>query len=189
MALEMPLVGLAVRPRVVRAWGWAVTSCEGPGGVVRVVRGRDGLRIAVGDQSADADHRTRVALSRDGVATVRAAATPPALLVSPRAARTVPAVPGIPERTTLSTADRLLVLSADALDALPESLASVLQALPAKVSGRDPADLLTELFADLPSGSGVIVVRTAVKLTPDLAPDPAPDPAHEEATWGSAERS
>jgi len=91
-------------------------------------------------------------------------------------------VPGLPERTRLDVGERLLVLSSEALDVLPASLVSVLQALPSRVTGKDPVDLLVELFAELPRGSGVIVTRrpASVSLTGS---------DQEEATWGSAQRS
>lgn len=150
---------LLVEPQVVTAYGWTVTWCQGRGGLVRVVRTGEGLVLTVGDEPHTADRRTRVVLHRDGALTVRAAATPPGLLVSPASARTIPAVPGIPERAALSPEHRLLVLSADALDAMPQSLAAVLQELPAQVMGAAPADLLSRLFADLPGGSGAVVTR------------------------------
>ncbi len=167
------------RPRTVVRAGWAVTStaAEATGVLVEVVAGV--VRVTVADGAGAG--RTTVVLQPDGALTVHARATPPALLVDARSARTVPAVPGMAETTRFDTGHRLLVLSSEAFDALPASLAQVLQALPEQVTGREPAALLTELFADLPGGSGVIVARR-----PALRPV---GPDHEEAPWGSAQRS
>jgi hypothetical protein len=145
--------------RVLRDRTWTVTSQCTAGGVVLAERGRDGLTIEVGDENGDLDNRTVLRLGRDGALSVSAPATPPALLVSPYGARTVPSVPGLTEQTRLDVGERLLVLSADALDAMPASLAAVFQALSAQVTGRDPAELLDELFEALPRGSAVIVAR------------------------------
>ncbi len=168
------------RPRVLSSGGWLVTSSTADGRDVRFDRAGDVLLVEVGDGNTDAG--TTVVLAADGTITVHAETTPPALLVSATSARTLPAVPGVPETVRFDTGQRLLVLSSDALDALPESLVQVLQALPEQVTGREPADLLTQLFADLPGGSGVIVARR-----PALAPAAGPD--HEESRWGSAQRS
>jgi hypothetical protein len=175
--------GLPVAPaRVLHDRVWTVTCQSTAGGVVLVDRRADGLRISVGDERSEPDQRTVLRLGRDGAVTVSAATTPPALLVSPDGARTVPAVPGLTEQTRLDVGERLLVLSADALDAMPASLAAVFQALSAQVTGRDPVELLDELFAALPQGSAVIVTRR-----PAAAPLAGGD--QEEATWGSAQRS
>ena len=149
----------AAPARVLRDRLWTVTSQCTAGGVVLVERRRDGLTIEVGDERSDPDHRTVLRLGRDGRLSVSAATTPPALLVAPDGARTVPSVPGLTEQTGLDVGERLLVLSADALDAMPASLAAVFQALSAQVTGRDPVELLDELFAALPRGSAVIVTR------------------------------
>lgn len=166
MALTSPVwlppsgTDVLLEPQVVTAYGWTVTWCQGRGGLVRVVRTGEGLVLTVGDEPHTAERRTRVVLHRDGALTVRAAATPPGLLVTPVSARTIPAVPGVAERTALTPDHRLLVLSADALDAMPQSLVDVLQALPTEVTGCPPAELLGRLFADLPYGSGAVVIRS-----------------------------
>ncbi|WP_426564489.1 hypothetical protein ACPPVT_00650 [Angustibacter sp. McL0619] len=182
--------------RVLRDRVWTVTCQSTADGVVQVDRTRDGMRIAVGDRRSEPEQSTVLRLARDGSLTVSAAATPPALLVSPDGARTVPAVPGLTEQTRLDVGERLLVLSADALDAMPASLAAVFQALSAQVTGRDPVELLDELFAALPRGSAVIVTRRPASAPPEGIKDPATGLAvisqgrhQEEATWGSAQHS
>ncbi|GAB3591773.1 hypothetical protein GCM10027446_10810 [Angustibacter peucedani] len=177
----------ALRPhrppvRVQVSGGWTVTSSSSRPDDVRLDVVDGVLRLTVEDGGGNSRERTTVVLQADGEVTVDAGAMPPALLVSPRSARTLPAVPGVPETVRFDTGQRLLVLSADALDALPESLVHVLQALPEQVTGREPAVLLGELFADLPGGSGVIVARR-----PALVPATGTD--QEEATWGSAQHS
>lgn len=183
-APRAPSVAL-VQPRVVRTAGWTVTACSAPGATVTVERSGACLVVTVGDEGAPPSACTRVELGADGTALVHAAATPPAVLVSAEAARTLPELPGLPGRTTVAPDERLLVVSADALDALPESLAAVLRALPSRVSSSDPAQLLAELFADLPRGGGVIVTRGTASLP--SPPDRQVDP--EEETWAPAWRS
>lgn len=173
-------VRLRDRPRCLVRGDWVVTSLAVGPADVSVTRANGAVWVTVSGGAGAG--RTRVVLGPDGTLTVHARATPPALLVDSRSARTLPAVPGLPETTRFDTGHRLLVLSCDAFDALPASLAHVLQALPEQVTGREPAALLTELFADLPGGSGVIVARR-----PALRPVTGPD--HEEAPWESAQRS
>jgi hypothetical protein len=68
-------------------------------------------------------------------------------------------LPGGTERLRLDVGQRLLVLSADALDALPVSVAAVLQSLPARLAAGEPQDVLRDLTADLDAGSAALVVR------------------------------
>ncbi len=158
MALDLPVLDVGVSPRVVRAHGWVVATRCGGQGVVHLVETRGGLRLEIGDAATD-DRRTRVDLRPGGAISVYASTTPPALLVGAADARTVPALPGGAEAARLDVGQRLLVLSSDALDALPVSLAAVLQSLPARLADREPHELLRELTADLDGGSAAIVVR------------------------------
>ncbi|GAA4351522.1 hypothetical protein GCM10023145_15930 [Angustibacter luteus] len=182
MSTQVWAGGLGRRERLVRDRVWSVATVAARPGAVQVERTEDGLRVGVGDEPGWGGRRTWVVLRRDGSVSVDAPSTPPALLVSSTAARTLPAVPGVPERIGMDPGERLLVLSSDALDVLPESVVSVLQSLPDRVTGKDPVDLLAELFEGLPSGSGVIVTRRP-------APVPVAGSDQEEATWGSAQRS
>jgi hypothetical protein len=165
-------IGLSAHPRsgIRRGWqrtrgsctadGWTVTWVQAKPGAVRVTGGRDGLIVVVGDDVSDERLSTKLMLSPQGGATVRAAASPPGLLVAPAYTRTVPGIPGTDDVVTLAAADRLLVLSADALDALPDQRPRQYRPWIEEVSGREPDDLLEHLFRDLSGGSGVVVVHS-----------------------------
>ncbi|HEX3004901.1 MAG TPA: hypothetical protein VHO27_11875 [Angustibacter sp.] len=143
---------------LVREHGWVVaTRCSDVGGV-RLVSTRGGLRLDVADAGSP-ERSTQVDLRADGGVRVYASTTPPALLVGADDARTVPALPGGAESLRLDVGQRLLVLSSDALDALPVSVAAVLQSLPARLAAGEPHELLRDLTADLDAGSAALVVR------------------------------
>ena len=158
MALHLPVLGAREPVSLVRSQGWAVASrCESEHGV-RLVRLGSGLRLLVADAGSP-QRCTQVDLHADGAVRVHATTTPPALLVSGADARPLPALPGFAQRARLDSGQRLLVLSSDALDALPVSVAAVLQSLPSRLAGGEPQEVLRALTADLDVGSAVIVVR------------------------------
>jgi hypothetical protein len=165
VALDLPLLHPALAPRVVRVAGWTVASRAGVPGGVRLLRHRGDLRLEVGD-GVTPGARTCIDLRADGTIRVHASTTPPALLVASDGARPVPTLSGAAEEARLDSGQRLLVLSSDALDALPVSLAAVLQSLPARLTQAEPDEVLRELSADLDGGSAAIVLR-------DAAPRPA----------------
>ncbi len=155
------------------AHGWTVTWIQEYPGSVRVSSGVQGLVLTVGDPSGT-DRRvgdrgpvgsyrpvdplsTRVLLSAEGRATVQAAAAPPALLVGTGLARTIPEVPGMEQRAALTTGDRLLVLSADALDGLPVSRPRQHRPWVDQAGVQEPVRFLADLFQDLDRGSGAMV--------------------------------
>ncbi len=125
---------------------------------MRLVSTRGGLRLDVADAGSP-ERSTQVDLRADGGVRVYASTTPPALLVDADDARTVPALPGGAESLRLDAGQRLLVLSSDALDALPVSVAAVLQSLPVRLAAGEPHELLRDLTADLDAGSAALVVR------------------------------
>jgi hypothetical protein len=154
----VPVLDTDALASVVRAHGWVVASRSSAAGGVRIVHTRGGLRLDVCDASSP-DRSTQVDLRADGGVRVYASTTPPALLVGEQDARTVPALPGGAESVQLDVDGRLLVLSSDALDALPVSVAAVLQSLPARLAAGEPHELLRDLTADLDAGSAALVVR------------------------------
>jgi hypothetical protein len=192
VALAVPVLAISRPSAVVRRHGWVVATRSGAPHGVRLTEVAGGLCLEVADSSS-LERCTRVDLRADGVVRAYAATTPPALLVAAADVRTVPALPGGAETVRLDVGQRLLVLSSDALDALPVSLASVLQSLPARLADREPDELLRELTADLDVGSAAIVVRETHR--PDLSEQPNQHQNQhqnehprdtEEATWGSA---
>lgn len=158
VALQLPVLGARERVSLVRSQGWAVASRSESAKGVRLTRLSSGLRLLVAD--AGSAHRcTQVDLHADGTVRVHATTTPPALLVSGTDARPLPALPGFAQRARLDSGQRLLVLSSDALDALPVSVAAVLQSLPSRLARGEPQEVLRALTADLDAGSAVIVAR------------------------------
>ncbi|MGN6610232.1 MAG: hypothetical protein ACTHLJ_00505 [Angustibacter sp.] len=161
MALHVPLLDPADAgslASLVRAHGWVVVTRSSHVGGARVTSTRGGLCLDVADASSP-ERSTRVELRSDGGVLVAAATTPPALLVDAGSARTVPALPGGSESLRLDVGQRLLVLSSDALDALPVSVAAVLQSLPARLAAGEPQHVLRDLTADLDAGSAALVLR------------------------------
>lgn len=183
MALALPVLDVGPSVVLVRRHGWAVATRSGAPRGVRLLAVPGGLRLEVADGGTP-DRCTRVDLCDDGHVTVRASTTPPAVLVGPDDVSTLPALPGGADRVRLDAGQRLLVLSSDALDALPVSLAAVLQSLPARLADREPHELLRELTADLDVGSAAIVVRES-----DLRDTSRHLRDTEEGTWGSAVHS
>ena len=160
MALHLPVLESGRRSALVRAHGWAVASRAGAHDGVRLVDEGDVLRLTVADAGSP-QRCTEVELHADGRVRVHATTTPPALLVAGGSVQPLPALPGFAGRARLDEEDRLLVLSSDALDALPVSVAAVLQSLPARLADGAPHAVLRELTADLQAGSAAIIVREA----------------------------
>lgn len=161
VALHVPVLDAAPSDSLatlVRSHGWVVATRSSQAQGVRLVETHGGLRLDVTDAGSP-DRSTRVDLRADGGVRVYASTTPPALLVDAADARTVPALPGGAESLRLDAGQRLLVLSSDALDALPVSVAAVLQSLPARLAAGEPHELLRDLTADLDAGSAALVVR------------------------------
>jgi hypothetical protein len=173
------LTGLASDRKVgtYAASGWTVTWIQENPGSVRISSGQQGLVVVVGDPGPErrqigdrgpvGSYRpldplsTRVLLAPDGRATVQGAAAPPALLANATQARTIPDVPGCDEQAVISASERLLVLSADALEGLPVSRPRQHRPWIDQVGVREPAEFLAELFRDLDGGSGAIMTFSA----------------------------
>lgn len=95
---------------------------------------------------------------------------PPALLVTSAGHRAVPDGVAHHETVTLDPGDRLILLSASALEGLPCCLARVLHEPPDRLLRADESALLVEVFDQQQSGAGAVVVRSATR-----------NPRHEES--------
>ncbi|MEP6650019.1 MAG: hypothetical protein ABJA74_08905 [Lapillicoccus sp.] len=95
----------------------------------------------------------------DGAIQVRAAWSPPALLVSRERTVMVPETPGTPGVCVMAPGDRLLVLSSSAYEAAPEQMVRLLHEEPARLLAADADDLLNGLFRDVPEAGGAVVTR------------------------------
>jgi hypothetical protein len=140
--------------------GWTVAWVQSHPGAVRVTGVADGLVVVVGDDVTSDLLSTTLMLAPGGGATVRAAASPPGLLVAPAHVRTVPGTPGVDDVVTIADGDRLLVLSADALDGLPDARPQQHRPWAEEVAQHEPEELLDHLFRDLARGSGAVVVHS-----------------------------
>ncbi|MGL5859505.1 MAG: hypothetical protein ACRC35_14085 [Angustibacter sp.] len=139
------------------AGGWTVTWVQSSSGSVRVTDDIPGLVVVVGDDATSDVLSTTVLLGSGGSAMVRAESAPPALMITGERARTVPRIPGLDDVVRLAGDDRLLVLSADALDALPGLLPQH-RPWAEDAGARSPAGLLDHLFRKLAVGSGAVIV-------------------------------
>ena len=155
--------------------GWEIVLCERSTGVARVHRRGPSLEVTVGDLPGPATAEARpgesrwftsVACQGQGQMTFRSVSAPPALLVGAGSVQQQPAVPGGSSVVAVAEDERVLMLSSAAFDALPSALVDVLRDLPLRVLHTDPADLLAELFADIPDGSGAVICRTASPSAP-----------------------
>lgn len=95
----------------------------------------------------------------DGAIQVRAAWSPPALLVSRSQTLMVPETPGSPGVCLMAPGDRLLVLSSSAYEAAPERMVRLLHEEPARLLAAEADDLLEGLFRDVPEAGGAVVTR------------------------------
>ncbi len=137
--------------------GWTITWIQSSPGSVQVNCGGTGVVVVVGDDERISGLSTSLLLSRTGGALVRAASAPPGLLVSEHYTRTVPGIPGVDDCVTLAPGDRLLVLSADALEALPVTRPRQHRPWVDQVHQQPPAEFLARLFRDVEGGSGAIM--------------------------------
>ena len=154
---------------------WDIVLCERTVGVARVHRLGPSLEVTVGDRPAagdaaaqvdDAHWFTSAVCGEGGRITFRSCSAPPALLIGAGSARLYPAVPGESSVAALTRDERVLMLSSTAFDALPATLVDILRDLPLHVLHTDPAELLAELFTDIPDGSGAVIRRAASPRRP-----------------------
>lgn len=141
--------------------GWRVDHIQPTPGSVHVRTRPEGVTIVIGDGPDSRPWCTRVQLDADGTASVRTSASPPCVLLTPRDVRVVPDGPENRGRAQLDVGDRLLVMSAEALGALPEALGAMRTAAKPLVDTDAAEDLLKSLLEDLPTGAAVVVVRTS----------------------------
>jgi hypothetical protein len=130
-------------------------------GSVRVTPRADGVTLVIGDGPESAPWCTTVDLGADGIARVHTSASPPCVLMTPREVRMVPDGPQVTGRARLDVGDRLLVMSAEALGALPEALSAMRSAGTPTADSECPGDLLQTLLHDLPIGAAAVAVCTS----------------------------
>jgi len=154
---------------------WDIVLCERSTGAAQVRRLGTSVEVTVGDRPAagaatsqedDTRWFTSAACGAGGRITFRSCSAPPALLIGAGSTGLHPAVPGGSSVVALTGEERVLMLSSTAFDALPATLVDVLRDLPLHVLHTDPADLLAELFTDIPDGSGAVIRRVASPSRP-----------------------
>lgn len=157
--------------RHVRSAGFEVALHEGAARGARAIPGDGRLCVVVGNGSSgspvpmDVPATTSSSLClvwahADGSLQVRASWAPPALLVSHHSPTAmVPQVPGLPGRAVLAPGERLLVLSSEAFEAEPQTVARLLHESPAALLRTDADDLLDELFLGAPGVGGAVLTR------------------------------
>ncbi|GAB3675687.1 hypothetical protein [Angustibacter aerolatus] len=154
----------ALTPAVLSAPGWTVAVRRGRTGAVRVSTTPRHLLVDVADE-AGTTWSTQALLDADGWVRVDAPASPPGVLGTDVGLRRLPDLPGSGD-AVLAPGDVLLLLSADAIDALTAregSRAWTDQLVQESRRPRfDPARVLDRLLGRDNPGSGVLVVRTAV---------------------------
>lgn len=143
--------------------GWLITAIECGGGVARI-DGSSGIAdvlVADGGHGGafDPDCYAAAACTPDGDVLVLSRQSPPALLVTRGAKRTTPLDPLGRELVHLDGEEELLLLSASLFEAMPEVLARTLNTDPTTLLAAEPAALLSEIFAEVDAGSGVIIRR------------------------------
>ena len=141
--------------------GWRVDHIQPTPGSVRVRTRPEGVTVVIGDGPDSRPWCTTVQLDADGTASVRTSASPPCVLLTPRDVRVVPDGPENRGSVQLDAGDRLLVMSAEALGALPEALSAMRTAARQPVDTDHPEDLLKCLLQDLPTGAAAVVVWTS----------------------------
>jgi hypothetical protein len=144
--------------------GWQITAIECQRGLARVDSHDPHLtEIVVADlppgRASGRDCFTAVACTDDGEALVMSRQAPPALLVTRSGQWPVPGHGEGQELIRIDGDQRLLILSAAAFDALPESLGRTLHGPPSIVLDADPFTLLHSLFREIGAGSGAIIGR------------------------------
>ena len=140
---------------------WQVHHLQPTPDSVRVTPGSEGLTVVIGDGPESQPWCTTVLLAADGSVSVQTAASPPGVLMTSREVRMVPGGPGGVGRARLDVGDRLLIMSAEALGALPEALGAMRRSTTPTVNTASPGDLLRRLLHDLPIGAAAIAVRTS----------------------------
>jgi hypothetical protein len=139
--------------------GWRVDSIQPTAGSIRVTPHRGGLTVVIGDGPQSRPWCTTVELHADGTASVHRSASPPCVLLTARDVGIVPKGPESRGRARLEVGDRLLMMSAEALGALPNTLSAMRRSATSLDTER-PGELLERLLHDLPSGAAAVAVRT-----------------------------
>ncbi len=143
--------------------GWQVTVIECPNGLANVESRRGVTQVFVADLPVagmnDPNRFAAAACTPEGDALVVARQAPLPLLVTPEGQRAAPAHPDRDELLHLAEGDRLVILSASALEAMASSVRTLLRGPTEFLLKRDPIELLTDLVDGAGAGSGAIICR------------------------------
>lgn len=143
--------------------GWQVTVVECPNGLANVETRRGVTQVFVADLPVagvdDPNRFAAAACTPEGDALVVARQAPLPLLVTPDGQRATPANPDRDELLHLGEGDRLLILSAAAIEAMPTSVGRLLRGATDVLLKADPVELLTDLVDGVGAGSGAIICR------------------------------
>jgi hypothetical protein len=140
--------------------GWQVASIQPTPGSVRVTPRPDGVTVTIGDGPGSAPWCTTVELDVDGRVSAHTCASPPCVLLTPQAVRILPEGPESVGTVDLDVGDRLLLMSAEALGALPEALSTMRRSGTPNLDADGPGDLLRRLLHDLPIGAAAVATRS-----------------------------
>lgn len=147
------------------ACGWTVTTVEYPGGVAEI-RPRTRLtQVVVSDRTGSGGGvaggcYAAAACTHDGELVVAVRAAPPAIVVTPGGCSTAPA-DGRPWDSRFPVlGERLVLLSADALEAAPDLLAEGVRSGTGALAGDDPESLLLALVGAGGRGAGAVIDTT-----------------------------
>ncbi len=143
--------------------GWQITHLQPTPGSVSLAPRPDGLTVTIGDGPGSAPWCTTVELDLDGRVSAHTCASPPCVLLTPREVRIVPDGPESVGTVVLDVGDRLLMMSADALGALPEALSTMRRSATPTLDADRPGDLLQRLLHDLPIGAAAVATRTPLR--------------------------
>jgi hypothetical protein len=142
---------------------WSVTSESRGPALARVLDRGDSLEVRVGDGVTDSRGLLRSAafatLRGDGSLSLRTHAAPPALWVQTEGIWLLPSRASGPE-PRMRTEDRLLLLSADALEAEPSGLVALLGMAADAVLTVPTHELLSLLLPAVGPGAAAVVCRT-----------------------------
>lgn len=151
--------------------GWEVEVQEVQPGLTRCSRSGSVLHVRVGDW-LPAQARTTgqgqlrslltADLAADGSVLLVTRCAPPALVVTERGPRLLPADGAVREMTTLDPGDLLVMCSAATLDTHPAGVVELLTAGPERARDTDPRLLVRNLLRGSAAGATAVVRRSPV---------------------------
>ncbi len=142
---------------------WRVTCVELPKGLALLQRTGPMTRVVVADSANtfagpdDPDAYAAAVCTPEGELALVVRNSPPAIVVGPTGCMTRPAEGAGRDCMTLGAGERMLLLSAAAFESLPRVLCDNLTCAPDALAGRDPEDLLLEIFREVGRGAGAVI--------------------------------